>query len=136
MLSKKIIPVSSQIVIITLFIIFFSVLFSLANTIYNNYQYDLKIKQFEEENQRKSEENKLKMYEYLRTSLRMVLEKEKKETMNMINPGEQVIVLHNENPNKELFSQPKEEKSRTEEQAELYKDKPNPDKWYHFFFDT
>ncbi len=136
MIKNQVIPTSSQVAIVTLFIVFFAVLFSLANTIYSNYQYDQKIKQFEVENKRLEQQNKLKLYEYLRTGLRLVLEKEKKETMNQINPGEQVIVLHNDDRNKELFTPPPSTSNPREEQAELYKDKSNPEKWYHYFFDT
>ncbi len=135
MANGKIIPISSQIVIISLFVILFSALFSLASAIYNNYQYDLKIKQFQSENERYSEENRLKMYDFLRASLRLVLEKERKETMNEINQGEQVIVLHTDTNNKGMFEQSITPKSSTAKDEELYKDLPNIQKWWHFFLD-
>ena len=133
--NNKLIPFSSQVVIIALFVVFFSVLFSLTNAIYSNYQYDVKIKQFQLENQRYAEQNKLKMYEYLRSNLRLVLEKEKKETMNQINPGEQVIVLHTDTNPKNLFHPNNPSQSPQEKQEEKYKDLSNTQKWWHYFFD-
>jgi hypothetical protein len=135
MTTNKVIPFSSQVFIIALFVVFFSVLFSLANAIYSNYQYDVKIRQFQDENQRYAEQNKLKMYEYLRSNLRLVLEKEKKETMNQINPGEQVIVLHADSSQKDLFNPTKPVTTPLEKQEEKYKDLPNTQKWWHYFFD-
>lgn len=132
-MQRKIIPVSSQIVITVLFVLLFSVLFSLANLIHNNYQYELKRKEFESENQRYEDQNKSKMYEYLRSNLRKVLEKERKETLNQINPGEQVIVLHTENENTIFEGSNQNEKAP--EVAHMYEGLPNIVKWQHFFFD-
>lgn len=131
---KQNLTFGSQMFIIILFIILFSVLFSLASGIYNNYQYDLKIKQFEAENERYRQENKVKLYEYLRSNLKLVLEKEKKETMNEINPGEQVIVLQSENSPNNLFVH-KPQKSKQDTKEERYKNESNPQKWWYFFFD-
>ena len=134
MTKRKIIPFSSQVVIITLFIILFSVLFSLANLVYNNYQYDIKRKEFEAENARYEEENRAKMYEYLRSKLRRVVEKERKETMNEINPGEQVIVLH-EDESKRIFEQPEARKTFEDRTDDRYAHLPNIQRWRYFFFE-
>lgn len=135
-MKRKIIPFSSQVVIITLFVILFSVLFSLANLVYDNYQYDLKRKEFEAENRRYEEENRAKMYEFLRSKLRRVLEKERKETMNEINPGEQVIVLHNDERER-IFQQPESERvyDDTERETDRYANLSNLQKWRYFFFE-
>ncbi len=132
---KNNIPFSSRVVIISLFVILFSVLFSLANAIYNNYQHELKVQQFENENERYREDIKVKMYEYLRSQLKRVLEKEKKETMNLINPGEEVIVIHEEGNKGDLFQSTEEEKSFGERKLDRYRNKSNPEKWWYFFFD-
>lgn len=135
MITKRFVPVSSQIVIISLFIVFFAILFSLMNLIYNDYQSEIMIKKFQEDNQRYQEQNKLKMFEYVRSNLRLVLEKVKKESSNEINPGEQVIVLHTDDTQRSLFETTKASELQQQKPEERYKDLPNIQKWWHFFFD-
>ena len=80
-------------IIIVGFVIVAYMLYNLTVSIYENYQIDAHIQGFEEKNTELEEENleKIESYQYYTSG--QYIEKIAKQNLGLINPGEQVIVI-------------------------------------------
>ncbi|KKR08168.1 MAG: hypothetical protein UT55_C0043G0004 [Candidatus Peregrinibacteria bacterium GW2011_GWE2_39_6] len=105
--------------------------YNLTVTIYRNYQIDTHIKNFEEKNAQMQAENLQKLDDYKYYTSEAYVEKIAKQNMNLVKPGEEVIVITNDN-NQSL--------SATEVNAEVKSRSmanwTNPQKWWEFIFGT
>lgn len=111
------------------FILVAYLLYALTVSLYKNYQLDLHIQQFQEKNEQIARENeeKLKNYKYYTSA--SYIEKMAKQNLNLVNPGEEVIIV----PKTEI---PKEIPMEEEENNFSYARRSNPSKWLKFIFDT
>lgn len=101
----------------------------LTTSIYNSYLLDRHIENFREKNEEIAERyrNNLSDLQYFRSDT--YAEKVAKEQFNMVNPGEEVIVLVDQQVNvraEELVTQ--------EESLKEYRRMSNPQKWWYYFF--
>jgi len=86
-------PFFVQAVILIGFGIAAYLMFSLATSVYKNYLIDQHIKSFEEENVRLAAENLQKKEDYDYYISEAYLEKTAKESLSLKKPGEEVIIL-------------------------------------------
>ncbi|OIO52272.1 hypothetical protein COT40_01080 [Candidatus Peregrinibacteria bacterium CG08_land_8_20_14_0_20_41_10] len=90
---KKTVPLGWRIFIIMGIVVICYQIFSLATSIYNDYQVDQNIEKFKAVNRDLELEKKQKQKEYLYALLRSSQEKLKKENFGEVFPGEQVIIV-------------------------------------------
>lgn len=119
---------------ITLVVGFFVVAYMLYNltvSIYENYQIEEHISDFEQRNAELLEENKQKMDDLQYYISDEYIDKIAKQNLNLINPGEQVIVI----PDEDLvvLSQDEDTAALSEQIRESWS---NPKKWWKFFFSS
>lgn len=104
-------------------------LYNLAVSIYDNYQIEQHIANFEQKNAELQEENKQKLADFQYYSSPEYREKIAKQSLGLINPGEEVIVI----PDEALIVLSEDEDlARLSE--ELRASWSNPKKWWKFFF--
>lgn len=68
-------------------------LYNLTVTIYENYQIDVHIRNFEEKNAQLREENLKKLDDYKYYTSSAYIDKIAKQNLGLVNPGEEVIIL-------------------------------------------
>jgi cell division protein FtsB len=104
-------------------------LYNLTVSIYDNYRIEQHIASFEEKNAALAEENRTKLEDFQYYTSDAYIEKVAKQNLGLINPGEQVIIL----PDEDLIVL-----TEGEDAAEISKQIrdswPNPKKWWKFFF--
>ena len=83
----------AKIVIIIEFLLVSYLLYTLTVSVYKSYQIDVHIKNFEAENARIEEENRIKSEEFDYFSSNAYMEKIAKQNLGLINPGEEVIII-------------------------------------------
>lgn len=108
-------------------------LYALAANVYQGYQIDYHIQNFQEENRKIAEANQKAADDLLYYTSNEYLEKIAKQNLGLVNPGEEVVVLSEDilqGPDPEAFAQ--EEQSL---QLQRYYNLSNPQKWWKFFFE-
>ncbi len=88
---------TTKLVIVALFLLVSFLLYSLTASVYKAYQIELHIKNYEKENERIAEENRIKSEDYEYYSSDAYIEKIAKQNLGLVNPGEEVIIIPNEN---------------------------------------
>ncbi len=119
---------------ITLVVGFFVVAYMLYNltvSIYENYQIEQHIADFKERNAQLTEDNKQKMDDLQYYISDEYIDKVAKQNLNLINPGEKVIVI----PDEDLvvLSQDEDTAALSEQIRASWS---NPKKWWKFFFSS
>lgn len=119
---------------ITLVVGFFVVAYMLYNltvSIYENYQIEQHIEDFKERNAALVEDNQQKMDDLQYYISDEYIDKVAKQNLNLINPGEQVIVI----PDEDLvvLSQDEDTAALSEQIRQSWS---NPKKWWKFFFSS
>ncbi|MEK7673326.1 MAG: septum formation initiator family protein [Patescibacteria group bacterium] len=120
----------TKLIIIVEFILVAYLLYSLTRNVYNSYQVDNLITQFEEENAKIEEGNRQKNEDYLYFTSEEYIDKIAKQNLGLINPGEEVIILSPEL----VSSTSSEEQESTETGVTKYYKMSNPQQWWYFFF--
>lgn len=121
----------TKLIIVVEFILVAYLLYSLTKNVYNSYQVDKLIAQFEDENALIEEENRRKNEDYLYFTSEEYIDKIAKQNLGLINNGEEVIIL-----SPEVLADTVGE-SVEGEQGEFaggYSNKSNPQQWWEFFF--
>lgn len=119
---------------ITLVVGFFVVAYMLYNltvSIYENYQIEQHIEDFKERNAALVEDNQQKMDDLQYYISDEYIDKVAKQNLNLINPGEKVIVI----PDEDLvvLSQDEDTAALSEQIRQSWS---NPKKWWKFFFSS
>ncbi|MFA5947554.1 MAG: septum formation initiator family protein [Candidatus Gracilibacteria bacterium] len=83
----------TKIIIIIEFLLVAYLLYSLTKNVYNSYQIDKYIENFELENETIAQENQKKNEDFLYFTSEEYIDKIAKQNLGLINPGEEVIVL-------------------------------------------
>ena len=119
----------ARIIVIVGFVIVAYMLYSLTVSIYENYQIDVHIQSFEAKNLELQEENleKLDSYQYYTSD--MYIEKIAKQNLGLINPGEEVIVITEEDNDTILETEYEETQTMA-----MRNSWTNTRKWWEFFF--
>lgn len=118
-----------RIVLILGFFVVAYMLYNLTVSIYDNYQIEQHISEFESKNAQLMEENKQKLEDFQYYTSKEYIEKMAKQNLGMINPGEKVIII----PDEDLvvMTENEEQASISEEIRQSWS---NPKKWWKFFF--
>jgi cell division protein FtsB len=121
----------TKMVIIAEFFLVSYLLYSLTVSVYKSYQIDQHIKSFEEENAKIEEGNRKRSEEFDYYSSDAYIEKMAKQNLGLVNPGEEVIIIPNNEDitakNGALISGGGDEGGSSS--------LSNPQKWWNFFFD-
>ncbi|MFA5842423.1 MAG: septum formation initiator family protein [Candidatus Gracilibacteria bacterium] len=105
-------------------------LYNLTVTVYENYQIDTHIRNFEEKNTTLREENLQKLDDYKYYTSSAYIDKIAKQNLGLVNPGEEVIVLTQSNTETLLATD-----VALEEQSRSMANWSIPKKWWTFIFD-
>lgn len=121
----------AKIILIIEFLLVSYLLFSLTDSVYKSYQIDVHIKNYEAENARIEEENKINSENYEYYSSDAYIEKIAKQNLGLINHGEELILIPSDN-----FDETTEQGTLAEDENDaLYPQLSNPAKWWKLFFD-
>lgn len=120
-----------RLVLIVGFFIVAYMLYHLAVSIYENYQIEKHIAEFEARNVELQSENKQKQEDLEYYISDEYIDKIAKQNLNLVNPGEKVIVI----PDEDLvvLSQDEDTAALSEQIRASW---PNPKKWWKFFFSS
>ena len=118
----------TQLIILASFFVFFYVFFALASSIYRDYRLESHIAKFEAdiahmETLVYNKPNDIAYYESIQFK-----DKYAKENLNLINPGEKLIIIPKEDQN----VRPEFAPARYENEAVL--SLPHPQQWWAYFF--
>ena len=119
----------SRLILIMFFFGFAYMLYTLAVSIYENYRIEQHIANFQEKNTELQIENQKKIEDLQYFSSPEYKEKIAKQSLRLINPGEEVIVIPDEAL---IILSQDEDMARLSE--ELRASWSNPKKWMKFFF--
>lgn len=120
---------TKTIIIVEFFLVAY-LLYSLTKNVYNSYQVDKHIEQFQAENAKIENENKQKTEDYLYFTSEEYIDKIAKQNLGLVNPGEEVIVL-SEVP---AVAGSEEEGEEGSDFARYYQ-MSKPKQWLNFFFE-
>ncbi len=120
-----------RLVLIIGFFVVAYMLYNLTVSIYENYQIEKHITEFEERNAALKEENEQKLADFQYYTSEEYVEKVAKQNLGLINPGEQVVVI----PDEDLIvlSEDAEEQRVAEQIRASWS---TPKKWWKFFFSS
>lgn len=120
-----------RLVLIVGFFVVAYMLYNLAVSIYENYQIEKHIAEFEARNVELQTENKQKQEDLEYYISDEYIDKIAKQNLNLVNPGEKVIVI----PDEDLvvLSQDEDTAALSEQIRASW---PNPKKWWKFFFSS
>lgn len=120
-----------RLVLIVGFFVVAYMLYNLTVSIYENYQVEKHIQEFEARNAELKAENDQKLADFQYYTSEEYVEKVAKQNLGLINPGEQVVVI----PDEDLIvlSQDAEEQRVAEQIRASWS---TPKKWWKFFFST
>src|SRR3989339_1236829 len=120
----------THIIIIAGFIFIAYMLYALTVSIYRNYQIQLVIDNFENENKQLEKENQEKLSNYQYYISEKYIDKMAKLQLGLINPGEEVIVIPKTIDIKDVLLEEEKEKKETQRST------LSPfDKWFKFIFE-
>ncbi len=116
-------------IIIVEFLLVSYLIYSLTKNVYNSYKIDNYIETFRVENDRIAKENTQKNEDYLYFTSEEYIDKIAKQSLGLVNPGEEVIVLSDD-----VLS--KNDSVSDTGTGDFAKDigLSNPQKWWKFFF--
>ncbi|MCK9186051.1 septum formation initiator family protein [Candidatus Gracilibacteria bacterium] len=119
----------TRIIIIVEFLLVSYLIYSLTKNVYNSYKIDTYIETFRAENERIAQENAQKNDDYLYFTSEEYIDKIAKQSLGLVNPGEEVIVL-----SEDVLS--KNDEVLDGGTGEFAKDigLSNAQKWWKFFF--
>ncbi|OGJ43890.1 hypothetical protein A3J23_03415 [Candidatus Peregrinibacteria bacterium RIFCSPLOWO2_02_FULL_48_14] len=120
-----------RLVLIVGFFIVAYMLYNLTVSIYDNYQIEKHITEFETRNQELRDENSQKLDDFQYYTSEEYIEKTAKQNLGLISPGEKVIVI----PDEDLIIMAEDEESQLLSQ-QIRASWSNPKKWWKFFFSS
>lgn len=118
----------TKFIIIIEFLLVAYLMYSLTKNVYNSYQVDKYIENFEKENLQLEKDNKQKTEDYLYFTSEEYLDKIAKQNLGLINAGEEVIILSPDALSEETLAE-----ADSLVNAKKYQD-TNSNKWLKFFF--
>lgn len=122
---------ASSLTKLIIFVEFFLVsylLYSLTKNVYNSYQVDKYIEEFERENAAIESENRQKTEDYLYFTSEEYVDKIAKQNLGLVNNGEEVIILSVDALEEELVA------DGEYPDAARFTEKSNVGQWWEFFF--
>lgn len=119
----------SRVIVIAGFVVVAYMLYNLTVSIYENYQIDVHIESFQERNEELKDENLEKLESYQYYTSEKYIEKIAKQNLGLINPGEEVVVITEED--NDTILEAEYEESQTLAMRNSWS---NTRKWWEFFF--
>lgn len=121
---------TTKLILVAEFILVSYLLYSLTVNIYQSYQIDYHIKNFQEENAKIEAENRKKAEDLLYYTSNEYIDKIAKQNFNLINPGEEVIIIP-EGENIPVYDNVEQGGG-----SQAYYHLSNPHRWWKFFFEV
>ncbi|MBU1992800.1 MAG: septum formation initiator family protein [Patescibacteria group bacterium] len=118
----------TKLIIIAEFCLVAYLLYSLTSNVYQSYQIDRYISQFEEENFRIAVENAQRSEDYAYYTSEQYVDKIAKQNLGLVNSGEEVIVIA---PEDKLIAENEAEAMEEARELSIYA-LSNPQKWWKF----
>lgn len=118
-----------RIVLIVGFLVVAYMLYNLTVSIYDNYQIEQHIAEFEQRNEELLEENQKKLEDFQYYTSQEYIEKVAKTNLGLINQGEKVIIIPDDD-----FVVLTEDEDLAHVSEQIRDSWPNPKKWWMFFF--
>lgn len=118
-----------RLVLIVGFFVVAYMLYHLAVSIYENYQIEKHIEEFQTRNEELKEENQQKQEDLAYYISEEYIDKIAKQNLNLVNPGEKVIVI----PDEDLIVMSQDEDTAALSE-QIRASWSNPKKWWKFFF--
>lgn len=119
----------TRIILIVGFFIVAYMLYNLTVSIYDNYQIEQHIAEFERKNIELENENQKKLEDFQYYTSKEYIEKVAKQNLGLINQGEKVIII----PDEDLIVLSEDENAMAAS-AEIRASWSNQKKWWKFFF--
>lgn len=119
----------TKLIIIIEFVLVAYLIYSLTRNVYNSYQIDKYISDFEIENSQMEDENREKTQDYLYFTSEEYIDKIAKQNLGLVNPGEEVLILSPDVLDPDLAG----ENGDLSDFAKHSGDS-NPKSWWSFFF--
>ncbi len=104
-------------------------MYSLTKNVYNSYQIDKYIEEFEMENLSLEDENRVKTEDYLYFTSEEYIDKIAKQNLGLVNPGEEVIIL-----SPDVLSPGSDDYLEIEGDYAIYSGMSNAEQWWDLFF--
>jgi len=120
-----------RLVLIVGFFVVGYMLYNLSVSIYENYQIEKHIDEFQTNNEELRKENAQKLEDFQYYTSEEYIEKTAKQNLGLINPGEQVIVI----PDEDLITMSDDVESKLLSD-EIRASWSTPKKWWKFFFSS
>lgn len=118
-----------RLVLVVGFFVVAYMLYNLTVSIYENYQIEKHIEEFEARNAELADENRQKLEDFQYYTSDEYVEKIAKQNLGLINSGEKVIIIPDEDL--VIMSQTEEDQLLSEQ---IRANWSNPKKWWKFFF--
>jgi cell division protein FtsB len=118
-----------RLVLIVGFFVVAYMLYNLTVSIYDNYQIEQHIAEFQEKNEELALENEQKLEDFQYYTSEEYIEKIAKQNLGLINPGEEVIIIPDEDFI--ILSEDEDVAALSEQLRESW---PMPKKWWKWFF--
>jgi len=118
-----------RIVLIVGFLVVAYMLYNLTVSIYDNYQIEQHIAEFETRNEQLLEENQKKLEDFQYYTSQEYIEKVAKTNLGLINPGEKVVIIPDDD-----FVVLTEDEDLAHVSEQIRDSWPNSKKWWMFFF--
>ncbi|MBU0981765.1 septum formation initiator family protein [Patescibacteria group bacterium] len=119
----------TKLLLIVGFFVVAYMLYNLTVSIYDNYQIEQHISEFETRNRELADENSKKLEDFQYYTSNEYIEKIAKQNLGLISDGEQVIII----PDEDLIILSEDEDALAASE-EIRASWPNPKKWWKFFF--
>ena len=120
----------TKLILIVEFVLVAYLMYSLTKNVYNSYQLDRYIEAFQQENSALEAENLAKTEDYLYFTSEQYADKIAKQSLGLVNPGEEVIVLAPDVFEDDIVVT----EGEYDADVAYYEDRTNPEQWWIFFF--
>ena len=121
----------AKLVLIVGFFLLAYMLYNLTVSIYDNYQIEQHIAEFQNKNKELADENSKKLEDFQYYTSKEYIEKIAKQNLGLVNPGEKVIII----PDKDLVVISEDQNSE-EVAQQIRAGWSTPKKWWKFFFSS
>ncbi|HBB02954.1 MAG: hypothetical protein US89_C0004G0017 [Candidatus Peregrinibacteria bacterium GW2011_GWF2_38_29] len=122
---------TTKMILIAEFFLVSYLLYALTVNIYQSYQIDFHVKNFENENRMIAEENRKKAEDLLYYTSDAYIDKIAKQNFGLINPGEEVIII----PEGENIPTDDVKDETGKYPLKAYYNLSNSERWWKFFFE-
>ena len=125
----------TKLILIGEFLLVAYLLYALTTHIYQNYQVDYHIQNFQEMNDKLAHDNQKAAEDLLYSRTDAYAEKMAKQNLGLVNPGEEVVVISNDLMSQPVVDSRISDLTAPSDAISKYYYLSNPEKWWKFFFE-